>query len=195
MSTILDIAEMVAFIKGAKSKFTKAAAKAHTQTVLAAKAQAIINAKRQFTGRHGRRLSGALFNSIYVEFDTGDGDIPVGVLGVRNIPYGAIHEYGSGGLPGGVIRPVKAQKLWIPNYRKVGKMTPREFVRKMKSDPSGYYISPKSAGEVRGRHVIPLFYRVDKVRIPARPYLTPAVEQEVEKYPERYARWVQKEFK
>jgi phage gpG-like protein len=194
MAAVKDIMLMVEFIKTTESSVKRAAAKAQLRTGLAAQRRAKMNAKRQFIGRHGRRLSGQLLNAIYTEIQ-GTKDIPDVVLGVRNIPYGAIHEFGSEGLPGGVIRPVNARKLWIPNHRRVGKMTPREFIQQLRRNPRDYMLTPKIAGKrTKSGKVTPLFYLKDKVKIPARPYLTPAVMVEFLNWPGRFIKHLGEEL-
>ncbi len=187
MATALDIREMVEFIKGMESGVRKAIVKAHVATMLKAESFAKSNAQRQFIGRNDRRLSGALMNSIYSGYEKGD-DYPVGFVGVRNVPYGAVHEFGTDGLPGGVIKPVKARKLWIPQYKNTGKMTPREFIRMKMQNPRMFFLNDEVAGKwenpkSKAKRLIPLFFLVDKVKIPARPYIRPAIEAALEFFP------------
>jgi phage gpG-like protein len=196
MATPGDIQGMVKFIQEVPEAMDKALALAQIVTIQRAQVLARQNAQKNFTGRNGRRLSGALMNNIYSGYEkSSGGGVPDAYLGVANIPYGAIHEYGSDGLPGGVIKPVKAQKLWIPARANAGRMTPREFITLMKAQPSRYFITDKGAFREEGPNVYtPLFYRVDSVKIPARPYLTPAIEEAYQTFADAFERFYQKEL-
>lgn len=115
---------------------------AHVKTLIAitldAQKRTIMMAKLKFTGRGGRRLTGQLMRSITSGFE---GDfrriknitkLPSGFISVA-VPYAAIHELGSGGLPGGVIKPKRAKNLWIKliHTGKFKRITPTEFFRLM----------------------------------------------------------------
>jgi len=187
MPTVLDIREIVDYIKGMESGIRRAITKAHVATMLKAEAFAKSNAQRQFIGRNDRRLSGALMNSIYSGFEKEAG-YPVGFVGVRNVPYGAVQEFGTEGLPGGVIKPVKAKKLWIPQHKNIGKMTPREFIKLKMQNPRMFFLNDKVAGQwenpkSKAKRLIPMFFLVDKVKIPARPYIRPGIESALEFFP------------
>lgn len=171
------------YLRRAETEVEKAAVLTQVKIAKKAKVFALRNAQKQFTGRNDRRLSGGLFNAIYegVEDAENGGNIPDAFVGVRNIPYGAIHEFG------GEIEPVKAQKLWIPVYKYAGRMTPREFMQAMARDPRRYFITDKVAGrrdnlEGGNLDMTPLFWRVDQVEIPERPYLRPAIGQASEEW-------------
>jgi len=199
-----DIVEIVEYYRNATSAVKKAATKAQVATIVEAHEQALRNQKRQFKGLHGRRLSGQLFNSQYYGFERDGSDIPTSFLGVRNIPYGRIQEYGSGGLPGGVVKPVKAKKLWIPNYKKAGRMRPREFMSLLFSNPAYYHLFPNMAARWTGNYIAergvrkkqwePLFYLKDSVKIPPRPFLTPAVAAAFLNYPDKFAKYLGEEL-
>jgi len=204
---IYDFGQIVEFIKNAKTMFDRAKAKALVRTVLEGERMAKRNAIENFTGRNNRRLSGGLLNAIYSSVVVENGD-PAGFVGVRNIPYARIHEYGSAGLPGGVIRPKKAKKLWIPNHPIAGRMTPREFVNLMKGDPRRYDIfghaTQIAARWTGGYNIVdgeerkvwsPIFWLVNRSKIPARPYLTPAVEKAVDGYALTFAQVLASEGK
>ncbi len=195
---VLDIRQLVDFIKNMQSGIRKSILKAQVAVIQKAEVYAKQNAKAQFVGRNDRKLSGALLNGIYSGFETSTSGDPEGFIGVRNVPYGAIHEFGSEGLPGGVITPQKAKKLWIPQHKNVGKLTPREFIRLKMQNPGEYYLSDKVAGQwqnpkSKSRRLIPLFFLVDKVKMPARPYLRPALEVAVQEFPNYFSRFVSSE--
>lgn len=193
MTTPGDIQDMAKFIQDAPDAFQRAIGLAQIVTIQRAQVLAKENAQKNFTGRNNRRLSGALMNNIYSGYKVSSSGIET-YLGVANIPYGAIHEYGSAGLPGGVIRPVKAQKLWIPARANSGRMTPREFIGLMKAQPDRYFITDKGAFREDAPNVFtPLFYRVDTVKIPARPYLRPAIDKAYESFAETFESILQKE--
>jgi hypothetical protein len=142
-----------------------------------------------------------LINSIFTTFDENDrpGGMPRGFAGSRGLPYAAIHEFGSRGLPGGVIRPVSAKFLWIKNWEvppAFRRLTPSEFYRRMKNFPDVYSISESTTGartawyrgsSIRGKERyekwIPLFFLVKRVRMPERPYVRPAINYVVRRYP------------
>lgn len=198
-ATVLDIRQIVDYIKNMESGVRKAITKAHVAMMLKAEALSKGNAQRQFIGRNDRRLSGALMNSIYSGFEQAEG-YPVGFIGVRNVPYGAVHEFGTDGLPGGVIKPVKAKKLWIPQYKTIGKMTPREFIRMKMQNPNMFFLNDKVAGKwenpkSKAKRLIPMFFLVDKVRIPARPYIRPAIEASLEFFPGYLEKFMAEEVK
>lgn len=198
-STILGIRELVDYIKNLPSGVHRAVSKAQIAMLQKAEALAKVNAKKQFTGRHGRILTGGLLNNIFTGFEKGD-LYPIGFIGVRSIPYGAIHEFGSEGLPGGVIKPVKAKKLWIPQYKTTGRMTPREFIKLKMQNPRMFFLNDKVAGKWENpkskvKRLIPMFYLVDKVRIPARPYLVPAIEASIEFFPGYLDKFIEEENK
>lgn len=198
MATPRDIAEIVEFFRSGTNAVTKAGTKAQIATILEAHKQALKNEKTQFIGRNGRRLSGQLFNSTYYGFEQDAGEIPSAFLSVRNIPYGRIHEYG------GEIKPVKAKKLWLPNYKVAGKMRPREFMNLLFANPAYYHLFPDVAMRWTGNYIAergirkkqwePLFYLRDSVTMPARPYLTPAVAYAFSRFPERFARFLGEEL-
>lgn len=195
MATVGDLQDMVNFIRETPDKMNKALALAQIATIQRAQVLAKKNAQKEFIGRHDRRLSGSLMNNIYSGYEKKEDGVPSAYLGVANIPYGAIHEFGSDGLPGGVIKPVKAKKLWIPARANAGRMTPREFINLMKAQPSRYFITDKGAFREDAPTVFtPLFYRVNSVKIPARPYLTPAIEEAYKTFEDTFERFYQKEL-
>lgn len=195
MTDSLNMRELIEFVRDLPRGVNRALMLAQVVTIQDAELNAKRNAQRQFTGRNDRRLSGTLMNSIYSGFEQGSsGGLPIGFIGVRNIPYGAIHEFG------GEIKPKRARKLWLPKYANAGKMTPREFMGRRKSDPSQYFLNDKVAGkwvgaEARSRQLIPLFFLVDKVTIPERPYLRPAMEVSLERFPDHFERFLKDEIR
>jgi len=196
---VRQISEIVDFIKSTASAWDRIISKTLLATMLRAELEAKKNAKRQFIGRNDRRLTGTLLNSIYSSvYRDSDGDI-IGQLGVKNIPYGAIHEFGSSGLPGGVIKPVNAKKLWIPQHRFAGRMTPREFIRLKQRYPERFFLSDKVAGEwvnpkAKVKRLTPLFFLTDQVKMPERPYLRPALAVALNFFPGYLSQFFEKEL-
>lgn len=193
MADTVDLSEVVAMFKQSHDVVQRASIKAMLVTMSEAEVEAKKNIKRQFTGRNDRTLTGMLLNSTYQGFEV-EGDNLEGFLGVKKLPYARIQEYG------GTITPKKAKHLWIPQYAVSGRMTPRDFMNLKKSNPDMYFLSDKVAGKWRGygnetnRDLIPLFYLVDEVEMPARPYLTPALEMAQKKYPDRFERYFKEEM-
>ncbi len=193
MAVFHTMQDVVRYIKNLDPGIEKATMKSLLATSVATEGFAKQNVKRQFTGRNDRTLSGMLLNNTYATLESGDGKFPDIVSGVRTIAYGAIHEYGSGGLPGGAITPQKAKKLWIPQHAVSKKMTPKEFINAMKSNPHMYHLFPGMAAKIVGPQIrgarrsnqawIPLFYLVDKVKIPERPYIRPALQSAMAVFP------------
>lgn len=196
MTAALDIKDMARIIRESSDATDRALSLAQIVHIQRAQVEARKNAQENFIGRGDRRLSGALMNSIYTGYEQETGNaVPSAFIGVRNIPYGAIHEFGSQGLPGGVIKPTKSKKLWIPARANAGRMTPREFVNMMKAQPSRYFITDKGAFREDAPDVYtPLFYRVDQVRIPERPYLRPALATSYENFADTFERFYKQEI-
>lgn len=198
MAEMRDMQEFLQWLREAPGKLEKAIALAQLATVTNAEGIAKRNSTRQFIGRNGRRLSGTLLNSIYSTMER-DGSQMVGVLGTRNIPYGAIHEFGSQGLPNGAIVPRKAKHLWIPQHRNLRqRMTPREFIQRLRMQPDAYFLNDKVAGQwmnpkAKKRRLTPLFFLVDRVEIPERPYLRPAMATAVEAFPGYLEQYMERE--
>lgn len=187
MTTALDIKELPRFIKESGDAVDKAISLAQIVHIQRAQVEARKNAQENFIGRNDRRLSGALMNNIFTGYEREAGnDSVTAFIGVKNIPYGAIHEFG------GEIKPVKARKLWIPARANAGRMTPREFINIMRSDDR-YFITPKGAFREDGAGITPLFYRVDKVKIPERPYLRPALATAYENFADTFMRFYKQE--
>lgn len=173
-----DIADLARYILSLGNTVERGTLKALVATSVAAEGDAKKNSTREFTGRGGRTLGGTLLSNIFSGLEAGQGRFPDIVVGVRTVPYAAIHEFG------GTIKPVKAKKLWLPVYANAGKMTPREFVNLMIQDPEEYHLFPGMAAKRDANDSwTPLFYLRDEVRIPERPYLRPALASAVEKFP------------
>jgi len=203
MASKRDITKLVEFLKSTKN----ASLKAYTKTLMAflseAEALAKSNATRQFTGRRGRKLSGRLLNSIFtmVRPPSGNNPLPVGIIGTRGIPYGAIHEYGSGSKG---ITPKRAKHLWVKQWGgkadQFRRLTPREFIQLKEQNPSEYKIfrSKKNnliaAYEPAAGQVVPLFVLRERVDIPERPYIRPAVEKALESFPREMRANIKKQF-
>lgn len=182
MAKTRNLKELINYLRGLDDIYKKAHTLALIETVTLARGKALRNATKEFIGRNDRKLSGNLFKSIFSGYDFEDksSDYPVGYIGTRGIPYGAIHEYG------GVIRPVKAKNLWIKNYSGVPgmlkRMTPTEFFNAKKADPRSFRLIKSTAFFVKKISIrskkekwIPLFFLVKKVKMPKRSYLRPAV--------------------
>lgn len=194
MASVLGIREMVDFIKASSDVFERSATKAQIATIKKAEVFARKFAQRQFIGRNYRRLSGILFNSIYSGYErTPASNIPTAFLSTRNIQYGAIHEFG------GDIEPKKAKHLWIPQHKHAGKMTPRDFIRAKERDPASFFLNDNVAARVMNpgskgpKRMLPLFFLVDRVRIPERPYLRPAVDEASDLYPQYFEKFLSEE--
>jgi phage gpG-like protein len=192
--------ELLKSLREAEAGSDRAAKRALVEVTLRAEAQAKVNAKAQFTGRNGRTLTGALLNSIYSGFDFNDSTSLTSFVGVRNIPYGRIHEFG------GDITPKKANHLWVKNHAvpRFKRMTPREFMEQRLRAPEEFKLFESKRGTLVAWHVEPkgrgararvtaLFFLLDKVRIPDRPYVTPAVEQAWDAFPLAFARQLARE--
>lgn len=117
--------------------------------------------KQNRRGKGGKPLqdSGRLRNSI--QYDLTSRGVEVGT----NVIYGPIHQ------EGGVIRPVKAQKLAIPATPTVARWTEalgvRGAIEAFKRNWGPVSFGPGAIfceGE-------PIFWRLDEVRIPKREYL------------------------
>lgn len=194
MPKVLDMQELVAFIRGMPKGLDRAITLTQTAVIKDAELRAKQNAQKTFKGLNGRRLSGTLMNSIYSGFEKASGDrYPVGFIGVRNIPYGAIHEFG------GTITPKKAKNLWIPQYKNAGRMTPREFMSLREANPQLYGFNGRAAGKWLGtdketRQFTPFFFLAKKAVIPERPYLRPALEVAAERFPDRFAHFMKAEL-
>lgn len=89
------------------------------------------------------------------------------VLIGTNVKYARIHQFGSAGLPGGVIRPKPPKKfLTIPINPVARGKRARDFQNTF--IPKGKQVIMQKTGP---RSVRPLFALVRSVRISARPYL------------------------
>ena len=196
-----NIRELTKYMMATRSAVIRGHSAAMIELTLDAEKRAKVNAKTQFIGRGERTLTGRLLNSIFSGFTLTQGrSLPSGFIGTRGIPYGRVHEYGD------TIRPVKAKHLWVKNFRgkakKFKRMTPKEWFTQFKSSvgSSGSAGSgknakqkfqfgfnragePYAAGVNNKGEFTPLFFLKDEVKIPARPYLTPAVRDAMANYP------------
>ena len=204
MGAALSIREMVDLIHDADTAITRASRKALLKVTLQAELKAKQNASQQFTGRHGRTLSGGLNNAIYSGFERESDEELSGFVGTHGIPYGRVQEYGSDGP----ITPKQAKHLWVKNYR-VGpqfkRITPREFMAARLRDPRHWPIFRSKNDKLIAWHsdsitsatksdVTALFFLMDQVTIPARPYLGPAMEEASENFSEEFARFYAQEL-
>jgi phage gpG-like protein len=169
----LEIGELVQYIHQIQSRFERGVTEGILATSEHVKGEALKNARKNFTGRNGRTQTGTLMNHIYSRLIKAKKYPDIG-LGVKGIPYGAIHEFGTDGLPKKGIVPIKAKYLWIPNQKVLNKkMSPREFVDLMRSNKD-YYINPSRTAAMY-KNTPFFFLNKGPVKIPPRPYLTPAM--------------------
>lgn len=116
--------------------------------------------------------SGKLLNSIGKSKKvtvTGAGEI-TGEIGPKGVPYAAIHEFG------GTIFPVKAKALTIPteeNRRADGQ--PKIPVDRLKDAFIAKGMIFQKIGKGKNAQITPMFILRSSVKIPARPYLAPAL--------------------
>lgn len=194
------ISELADYIQASKDATLKAYTRALLSFLSHAEAEAKRNATRQFIGRNGRRLSGRLLNSIYTDvvFDSSSNKLPVGVIGTRGIAYGRIHEYG------GKIEPKKAKHLWLKQWGgradKFRRMTPTEFINEKNANPKEYKIFTSKKNNLiaaytpAGGDIVPLFVLRSSVTMPERPYIRPAVETALKKFPVGMKNEVRRQF-
>lgn len=205
MAKARTIRELTSYMMRTRSAVIQAHSRALIQVASNAELLAKKNSKEQFTGRNGRTLTGRLLNSIFkgFEFD-GDGDLPTAFIGTRGIPYGRIHEYG------GKIEPKKAKYLWLKNHRAKAfkRLTPSQWFTlfmnsraskiSKKQSVAKFRFSfnrtgkPWAAGVESNKEFVPLFFLKDMVKIPARPYLTPAAKEAVKNYPAEASKQLRK---
>lgn len=204
--SFLDIKELVKVVRDAKDGLERAKILALVKVLLSGEAKAKDNYRKEFIGRNGRTLSGMLLNSIYSGMEKPEGDDLTGFVGVRNIPYGAVHEFGSDGP----ITPKKAKHLWVKNHHvdsRFKRMTPREFMQSKMQSPDEFSIHKTKSGNLAAWHVdligkgkakrqkvTALFFLLDSVKIPERPYIRPAVAEAWEEYPLAFAQFIAKEM-
>jgi phage gpG-like protein len=202
MGKVRPLAQFLTAIKRTQSIAVKAHGLALVATTQDAERFARQHYQRQFPGsspRSGYTKSGRLLNAIYSDYDAAN---LKSFVGVKGIPYGAIHEYG------GTIVPKKAKFLWIrsPQINKKGgkyrRMTPSEFYQRSKSggEPGKNYVFWKTkAGSTiaavfekigkQKEKFTPLFFLKKKVQIPARPYIAPGIRQAIPGYSKFYNRF------
>ena len=183
MARTRPLSEFVNYISGLNTVNEKAQGVALIETMQLAERLAKQNYKKQFKGRGGRRLSGRLLNAIFSEYLP---EKQTALLGTRGVPYGAIHEYG------GEIVPVIRKWLWIKSEAawkdsRFKRITPTEFYQRAKKNSNYFYYKNKVGKMVamfqsQNGQMLPLFWLAKKVKIPERPYLTPAIEDATKKY-------------
>jgi hypothetical protein len=195
-----SIEQLVDYVKKTQNATFKAYTRALLSMLSHAEAEAKRNITRQFVGRNGRKLSGRMLNSVFfdVQFDASKGNLPIGVFGTRGIPYGRIHEYG------GEIRPKKAKHLWLKQWGgradKFRRMTPTEFIKEKNSNPKEYKIFMSKKNNLIAAYtpangdIVPLFVLRQRVTIPERPYLRPALETALKDFPIGMKAQVKKQF-
>jgi phage gpG-like protein len=112
---------------------------------------------------------GHLLNSIFYKIqDTANG--PELLVGSFGIPYARIHEFG------GIIRPVRARALAIPLRKEFRNIPPRTLDLFVLKRGGKVFLARKNGGKLDILYVLK-----DQVRIPARPYLRPALVRHREK--------------
>jgi hypothetical protein len=152
------------------------------------------NVIKNFTGRNNYTLSGALLNSIYNRFEKRNNTMSM-YIGSKGVKYARIHEMALDGKST-TVRPVNAKFLWVrtAEINKKGniyrRLSPSDFYMGAKNAPalSGFYYATSRAGKLwamvkelkvnktsRTLKSIPLFALRKSVKIPARPYLMPAL--------------------
>lgn len=112
---------------------------------------------------------GGLFNSVQVERPAG-GAVSVSVGG-PGTPYAAVHEYG------GVITPKKGKYLTIPFQPRFVGTRAREFNLFFDQDDEWGPVLRLDAYRGDGDDDSIAFLLRRRVRIPARPYLRPAIDE------------------
>ena len=196
-----NINQVVDYIRRSKSAYKRAQLIAMLETLQVAEAEAKGNIIKNFTGRWSRKLSGRMLNAVFTEIDKVEARTIQGGIGTRGIPYGRIHEYGSDGLPGGVIRHINARHLWMKLWEvpaDLRRMTPTEFFNAKKVQPDVFKLlgdpyGRRGGGDKPGAAVyqyslgqyIVLFYLLKSVKIKARQYLRPAVRVAMAGYKKR----------
>lgn len=204
MGKVRPLSQFLTAIKRTQSLAVKAHGLALVATTQDAERFAKLHYKRQFPGsspRGGYTKSGRLLNAIYSDYDAPN---LRSFVGVKGVPYGAIHEYG------GKIVPKKAKFLWQPSAEKNQKgskyrrMTPGEFYKRSREPRWGQigqnYVFWKTktgstiaavfekVGKYKERFT-PLFFLRKKVTIPARPYIAPGIQQAIKGYNKFYNRF------
>lgn len=219
MATTKNIRGITNYIKRLHDVYLAAHVKTLVAITFDAQKRTIKTVRQKFTGRGGRRLTGQLMRSINSGFE---GDfrrvknvtkLPMGFISVA-VPYAAIHEFGSDGLPSGVITPKRAKNLWIKlvHSGKFKRITPTEFMKAMNEGPTKRVFGPTKTGRQRKpvtedfaiigkkdrktaihimrrgktRKVTPLFALRKQVKIPKRPYVGPSIRAALRFYNVRY---------
>jgi len=184
--------DLIKFLRTNKDIQKRATVVALYKIMTVAHKYALKNIKRKFIGRNGRKLSGAMFNSVFSDI-LFEKNQPTAYLGTRNIPYGRIHELGGEIVP----KPDnRMQRLWIPNHDALPKrMSPSEFIKNLRNNPSSYVLTDSFAGirlDPFGS-VLPYFWLVQRVQMPKRPYIMPAIEMAFKKFGEIFFKTYQQE--
>lgn len=145
--------------------------KVFVAAALEAEARAKINATGPALHARTERLRGSIHARVRGSGSGVELRLRAGGRG-GNVPYAGVHEYGA------TIRPRKGQFLAIP----LGPARTRAGVSRFASprDVPGLFFVPSRSGGVlvkmgRGKSLTAWFALVRSVRIPARPYLRPAL--------------------
>lgn len=108
-------------------------------------------------------------------------DLVIGAGRDSNLKYARLHQYGSEGLPGGVIKPVNSKFLVMPQVGpgrltkdQARSMKPRDFkdafILMEGPEGPGIYVNPKW-GQRRSMEPVRIFAFLTKAKVPPRPFL------------------------
>lgn len=199
VTTALPMSALLQHIQNISDAVERGTAKAMVEATEVAYKSAVMNAKTEFNNTPGRVRTGQLMNAIYRGYDPATKE---GFIGVR-IAYGAIQEFG------GTVKPVYAKHLWVKNFQDIDsqfkRWMPRDFMSAKARDPAhfklfknphtGRLIAAYQANGASPGQTQALFELVDKVTLPERPYIRPAVQEAYRKLPDIIARRVAEEQK
>jgi len=158
------------------------------RAITALQAEMMANVQKNF-----RVGSGMLLNSIpqgsRVSEENG---VIKGEVGPEGVPYASIHEFG------GEITPKNAKYLAIPLDEVKG---PDGIARAKPMDFAGrsFFIKSRAgnlilAMRAEGGEMVPLFLMKKSVKVPARPYIRPALEAKREEIAEKFGLFLDETF-
>lgn len=143
-----------------------------------------INTRGRVLGRKSGRSTGHLSRNIFHKVVESTNRV-IGALFVdlRQVPYARIHE------KGGDITPKRSTKLTIPlpGVKGFARDFDNTFIQKSKK--GNLLIFQKMTGQ----DIRPLFVLVNRVRIPRRPYLEPAIKKHKNKLQKELKKALNKE--
>lgn len=122
--------------------------------------------KNKLSGDPLKRRSANLVNQMNYNVEDKN-NITTGKVGNRMV-YAAIHE------TGGTIKAKRAKYLTIPLP---AAMTPRGVLRKPARQWTDTFVRNKIIFQKKGKKVVPLFVLKESVTIPARPYISTALNE------------------